>query len=367
MDFLNAALASAKRKSDTTDNAKSKYLKRSEKERLATQTPEASTSSQDQDKKKKAAPSFFANPLARSQDTRSDETSDVTSPPDSKPSTETIPLASDDAKITTTNTKESTPSTETTQDVPVLQVKSQLRLLGEPVTLFGESNTARLIRLKKTQLAHTEAKLERGRGQRNIYQEFEREAGEQADNENGVDPRAAALEEHRANKYKEDKTRADFDCAEKYILFVLKRWLYLWETELAQRPAEQAASVLGKQELMKCKETRQNLLPLFKDLKARQAIPEVAEHLERLLILAQQREFVQAHEEFMSLAVGKAAWPIGVTMVGIHERAGRERISVDQISHIMNDERVRKYVTAVKRILSYMQEKLPTNPSKMFK
>jgi hypothetical protein len=85
-----------------------------------------------------------------------------------------------------------------------------------------------------------------------------------------------------------------------------------------------------------------------------------------IVSLAQEGEYLRAHERYLRLAIGDSAWPMGVTMVGIHERAGRERISVDQITHIMNDDVVRKYVTAVMRVLSYVQDKFPTTPSKMF-
>jgi len=33
-------------------------------------------------------------------------------------------------------------------------------------------------------------------------------------------------------------------------------------------------------------------------------------------------EYQKAHEKYIELGVGKAPWPIGVTMVGIHERSG---------------------------------------------
>ena len=34
-------------------------------------------------------------------------------------------------------------------------------------------------------------------------------------------------------------------------------------------------------------------------------------------------EFVKANDCYIDIAIGRAAWPIGVTMVGIHARAGR--------------------------------------------
>ena len=65
------------------------------------------------------------------------------------------------------------------------------------------------------------------------------------------------------------------------------------------------------------------------------------------------------------LAIGNAAWPMGVTMVGIHERAGRERIFSQNTAHVLNDEQSRKYVQAIKRIMTFCQHKYPNVPSKM--
>lgn len=45
------------------------------------------------------------------------------------------------------------------------------------------------------------------------------------------------------------------------------------------------------------------------------------------------------HEHFLQdLAIGRAAWPIGVTMVGIHARSGRAKIESSKVAHVMNSE-----------------------------
>ena len=62
---------------------------------------------------------------------------------------------------------------------------------------------------------------------------------------------------------------------------------------------------------------------------------------------------------------GNNPWPIGVTSVGIHERSSREKIShVMNAAHIMNDEATRKYLTAIKRLLTVMQRMHPAPPSR---
>ena len=47
----------------------------------------------------------------------------------------------------------------------------------------------------------------------------------------------------------------------------------------------------------------------------------------------------------MDVAIGRAAWPIGVTQVGIHSRTGREKIGAANVAHVMNSELQRKYLT----------------------
>ena len=54
-----------------------------------------------------------------------------------------------------------------------------------------------------------------------------------------------------------------------------------------------------------------------------------------------------------------------MTSVGIHERSAREKIShVMNAAHIMNDEATRKYLSAIKRLLTVMQRMYPAAPSR---
>ncbi|KAH3892739.1 hypothetical protein DPMN_016867 [Dreissena polymorpha] len=44
------------------------------------------------------------------------------------------------------------------------------------------------------------------------------------------------------------------------------------------------------------------------------------------------------------MAIVNVPWPIGVTMVGIHARTGREKISSRYVAHVLNDETQRTYI-----------------------
>lgn len=64
------------------------------------------------------------------------------------------------------------------------------------------------------------------------------------------------------------------------------------------------------------------------------------------------------------MAIGNAPWPIGVTMVGIHARTGREKIFSQHVAHVLNDETQRKYIQGLKRLMTVCQRVCPANPSK---
>lgn len=65
----------------------------------------------------------------------------------------------------------------------------------------------------------------------------------------------------------------------------------------------------------------------------------------------QMREYLRANDAYLRLSIGNAPWPIGVTMVGIHERSGREKIFSNNVAHVLNDETSRKYIQSLKRLV----------------
>jgi pre-mRNA-splicing factor 18 len=76
--------------------------------------------------------------------------------------------------------------------------------------------------------------------------------------------------------------------------------------------------------------------------------------------LAQLKRYVHANDAYLRLSIGKAAWPIGVTMVGIHERSAREKLNENEnAAHIMSDEVTRKMLQGIKRCLSFAQTRWP--------
>lgn len=55
-----------------------------------------------------------------------------------------------------------------------------------------------------------------------------------------------------------------------------------------------------------------------------QALPDgILNNLVTMIDYMKEGEFVKANDVYLLTAIGNAPWPIGLTMVGIHERSGR--------------------------------------------
>ena len=108
-------------------------------------------------------------------------------------------------------------------------------------------------------------------------------------------------------------------------------------------------SAQGKNAMATMKQSVEYLKPLFKSLRQRDLPPGVLPILSEIVHHMQQRSYVQANDAYLRLSIGNAPWPIGVTMVGIHERSAREKIFSNSVAHVLNDEVSRKYIQSLKR------------------
>jgi len=151
----------------------------------------------------------------------------------------------------------------------------------------------------------------------------------------------------------------------------IRRWvrkiLTEWESELHERSEAQKMSADGRMHTAQHRQTRKDLRPLLRKLKQKEVEPPVLDKLHVMIEHCEGREYVSAHDRYIELAIGNSAWPMGVTMVGIHERAGRSKIFSSEIAHILNDETTRKYIQMLKRLMSVCQRLFPAAPSQMVK
>mmetsp|Transcript_13360 Transcript_13360/g.32126 ORF Transcript_13360/g.32126 Transcript_13360/m.32126 type:complete len:367 (-) Transcript_13360:1233-2333(-) len=253
-------------------------------------------------------------------------------------------------------------------------ITKQLREFGLPIRFFGENHDQRLQRLKdaleqkKNALAGQsemdEFRLGKGHGIRNTF--LGRKDEEQQQQQQQEQNKKRKLEEKKKEaEVEEAADDDDQDDPPKVIYKFFKTLLKQWEQDLTERSDIAARSVAGRNESRTLKQCKDYIRPLFKLCKSRKLGPGIQAHLMKIVQFAKEGEFVKANDAYIDVSIGRAAWPIGVTMVGIHARSGREKIGSANVAHVMNSELQRKYLTSVKRLLTYAQKLRPdVDPSK---
>jgi pre-mRNA-splicing factor 18 len=229
---------------------------------------------------------------------------------------------------------------------PREEVMRALRGHSQPVTLFGETDAARAARLRHVESLVSDVLVTN----QNVFAQ----AMEQLQADERTDPDLLALEklvpppESAAGMEGELLT---------HFLTLLK----MGGEELAARPPEEAKTINGKKEKAIWKQTLVYILPLFRKLAARTLEREILNTLAKVMQHVKAREYAEADNAYLLLAIGNAAWPMGVTSVGIHERAAREKISSGGEAHVLNDEVQRKYIQSVKRLITFSAKHFPNN------
>mmetsp|Transcript_26061 Transcript_26061/g.32820 ORF Transcript_26061/g.32820 Transcript_26061/m.32820 type:complete len:200 (-) Transcript_26061:1137-1736(-) len=142
----------------------------------------------------------------------------------------------------------------------------------------------------------------------------------------------------------------------------IKELLKKWETKLDEREESIKNSAIGKVESRTLDQCREHLKPLLKlckknalDIGMRNGLATIIQH-------ANDGNFIKAHDHYILIAIGNAAWPIGVTSVGIHTRKAREQVEQKNVAHVMNNEMQRKFLTSFKRLLRFAQDLRPDLP-----
>ncbi|OEH78607.1 pre-mRNA splicing factor [Cyclospora cayetanensis] len=291
-------------------------------------------------------------------------------------------------------------SAEDEQEPPIAspEIFKRLRKLKQPVTLFGETPWQRYCRLCALELQVLDDEMTEG--QQNVFHAMQREGEDDEEFEEeqkltsggGRGGTEEAPEAPKEGQDEEDAAKSK----ETIIIEWTRRMLSLWEEELKQRSEEEKATADGRHQLALHRQTKKDLKPLLRKLKHKELESDICERLHEIVQLCKERRYRDAHGSafsrvsvlpsvhtgagltpfsisvgayyhafllFMLLAIGNAAWPMGVTMVGIHERAGRSKLNTSQVAHILNDETTRKYIQMFKRLMSFCQRKFEANPS----
>ncbi|KAF7722510.1 mRNA splicing protein prp18 [Apophysomyces ossiformis] len=198
------------------------------------------------------------------------------------------------------------------------EVVRRLRAKGQPIRLFGETDKQCKIRLRALELMEERSE---DQGQRN---DFMRKLEEM---EEGMKLEVLKQKAGVVDGKKEKKSK---------------------KADLIVAPIELKLLQSDRDKLFM--QIYAYLVTLEPDILAR--VAEITHHM-------QNRRYRDAQDSYLQLSIGNAPWPIGVTMVGIHERSAREKIFSSQVAHVLNDETSRKWIQSVKRLMTFAQSKYP--------
>ncbi|KAJ3019178.1 mRNA splicing protein prp18 [Thoreauomyces humboldtii] len=262
-------------------------------------------------------------------------------------------------------------------DIAESELVRRFRAREQPIRLFGETNKQRMRRLRLV-----EGSEERTEGQRNDFRAAMAATDQDIVNDNlkrkasmteGADGDEEEVDQYSRKKSSRETERelvdttvltadllaADPDRVHTLLSVYFKRVLREWERSLDARPEDVKRSVQGRLAAATAGQTAEYMRPFFKQLKKRQLQPDVLARVTEIAKLMQDREYLQANDSYLRLSIGNAPWPIGVTMVGIHERSAREKIFSSQVAHVLNDEAQRKWIQSIKRLMTFAQTKWP--------
>ncbi|XP_013604417.1 PREDICTED: pre-mRNA-splicing factor 18-like [Brassica oleracea var. oleracea] len=274
-----------------------------------------------------------------------------------------------------------------TLDLPRHEVIRRLRILKQPMTLFGEDDQARLDRLKyvlKEGLFDVDSDVTDGqtndflrdiselkkrqksgimmgdRKRKKSTRDEEGDRGEARDDE--ISGESSDVDADKDLK----RLKSNFEdlCDEDKILVFYKKLLIEWKQELDAVENTERRTAKGKKNVATFKQCARYLTPLFNLCRKKGLPSDIRQALMVMVNHCIKRDYLAAMDHYIKLAIGNAPWPIGVTMVGIHERSAREKIHTNSVAHIMNDETTRKYLQSVKRLMTFCQRRYPTMPSK---
>lgn len=266
--------------------------------------------------------------------------------------------SNDDVRDTATSSAK-----ERTGDPPLCkdEILKRLRFLKHPVTLFGEEAWDRFDRLRELELEREDGT----EGQRNVFQTKIREM-EAKDAENDLyeynNAKLPHFESEKLPAGSEPVVEGEkVTCKEDYVHFQIRKYMNLWLSEINEMPASEKRARDGRQLAAKYETTKEWLKPLHKLLRKRKLSRDILNALHSIFAATANRDYVQANTLYLErLAIGNAPWPMGATMVGIHARAAREKIGEDKIAHVMNDERTRKYIQSIKRLITLAERHYPS-------
>jgi len=255
------------------------------------------------------------------------------------------------------------------------EVIRRLRVLGQPATLFGEDEEDRhqrlIIAAKNISVDDFTGGQQSNEMQlklKNIQTQAAKQLAAKRKEEKGKTPESAEADleaafESAAAEVAKKRAEENMTVGERIIAF-FKHIMLEWKEEIDKMEDDYLVSMGGKLQRATFELSLTAMKSLYKQLKRGTCPDDLQRGLWLILLAMQRRDYREAMDVYLRISIGNAPWPIGVTMVGIHERSAREKIYSNSQAHIMHDEASRKFLQAVKRCITFCQRRFPANPSR---
>ncbi|ORY78592.1 hypothetical protein BCR37DRAFT_332055, partial [Protomyces lactucae-debilis] len=204
----------------------------------------------------------------------------------------------------------------------VASIRKELVELGEPILLFGECHQDTLERLENIKAAK-----------------------ERASNTNESILAAAYGTPTGLDDLTLEKLEISLPAKPEQLIAFLRLQLKAWQVHDKDTDEEKRYTM-----------AREHLARLIMRLQADNLPPDVMKNLTLLCRACLKRDFSAANLSYLNISIGNAAWPVGLTYTGIHERAQRERKSHEiNTAHVLDDESTRQWLQSLKRLLTFIE------------
>jgi pre-mRNA-splicing factor 18 len=218
-------------------------------------------------------------------------------------------------------------SNETEKKIlPRSEINRRLRERGQPICLFGETDTDAAKRLKIV-----ETNEPREVGMRNDFKTAMDKSEQESLNEimnsietnkdrdatksqTEVEIKDDAVTFNEILELSKDPTNNGNQLVLKYCKFIVKKW----GQELNNRSLTEKLTTKGRIETALHTQTVADLKPILRKLKSKTLAEDILDSLVKIFMSLIKRNYIKANEYFLEMAIGNAPWPIGATMVIIH-------------------------------------------------
>ncbi|RKP20007.1 Prp18-domain-containing protein [Rozella allomycis CSF55] len=246
------------------------------------------------------------------------------------------------------------------------EIISRLRELDEPIRLFGETDFDRLKRLEEREnSSHKSSRELKNLIEKHALVENERDQTEEEQNK--LDKMKKELDSlifmtnnsnvDLAELMTEETTKLRFACS-----LYCKRLLLEWKYDLERMPEEEKESKDGKHKFFVYKQAEEYIAPFFERMRDNKLAKDVLSNIAQIFYSLKEKDYVKANDAYLLLSLGNAAWPMGVMgPINLNERHARDLIETHQIAHVLNDEAQRKWIQTIKRLITYAENKYPSD------